>query len=53
MNDAHDIFVRAHTVIPEGERPHRPSPAKWPGEVLVFDTETTVGTAQTLTFGFY
>ncbi len=45
--------MRAHTVIPEKKRSQRPSPAKWPEEVLVIDTETTVDTVQKLTFGAY
>jgi hypothetical protein len=52
-SEVHDIFVRAHTVVSEKGRPHRPSPAKWPDDVLVFDTETTLGTAQKLNFGVY
>lgn len=53
MFESHDIFVRAHTVVPEKKRSQRPSPAKWPDEVLVFDTETTVDTVQKLNFGAY
>src|ERR1700730_16033847 len=53
MSEPHDIFVRAHTVVPEKKRPQRPSPAKWPEHVLVFDTETTIDTAQKLNFGAY
>ncbi len=53
MSEVHDIFVRAHTVISQKERPQCPSPAKWPEDVLVFDTETTVDTAQKLNFGAY
>jgi hypothetical protein len=53
MAEVHDIFVRAHTVVPEKKPPQRPAPAKWPDEVLVFDTETTLDTIQRLTFGAY
>lgn len=51
--EVHEIFVRAHTVVPEKLPRDRPSPAKWPDEVLIFDTETTIDTAQKLNFGFY
>ncbi len=50
---AHDIFVRAHTVVSQKSQRERPSPAKWPDEVIVIDMETTTDTAQTLTFGAY
>ncbi len=53
MSEVRDIFVRAHTVVSKNKRPQRPSPAKWPKNVLVIDTETTVDTAQKLTFGVY
>ena len=53
MSDVHDIFVRAHTVVSENKRRQRTLPAKWPQEVLIIDTETTVDTAQKLTFGVY
>ncbi len=53
MPEVHDIFVRAHTVISEKKGTERPSPAKWPEDVLVFDTETTVDTIQKLNFGAY
>jgi len=52
-SDVHDIFVRAHTVVPEKKSRGRASPPKWPEEVLVFDTETTVDASQKLTFGAY
>src|SRR5712692_9529473 len=52
-SEVHDIFVRAHTVVPQKGWPQRPSPAKWPEDVLVFDTETTVDTVQKLNFGAY
>jgi hypothetical protein len=45
--------VRAHTVVYDNKRSQRPAPAKWPEDVLVIDTETTVDTAQKLTFGVY
>ncbi len=53
MSEIHDIFTRAHTVIPEKKRPERQPPAKWPDDMLVIDTETTVDTAQKLNFGVY
>ena len=53
MSEVHDIFVRAHTVVSENKRRRRPALAKWPKDVLVIDTETTVDTAQKLTFGVY
>jgi len=52
-SEAHEIFVRAHTVVPEKGRPDRPSPKKWPDDVLIFDTETTIDTAQKLNVGVY
>lgn len=53
QSEVHEIFVRAHTVVPEKGRPDRPSPKKWPDEVLIFDTETTIDTAQKLNVGVY
>ena len=53
MPELHDIFVRAHTVVSKYKGPQRPSLAKWPKNVIVIDTETTVDTAQKLTFGVY
>src|SRR5713226_6973548 len=52
-SEVHDIFVRAHTVVSGSKQVQRPSPAKWPDDVLVFDTETTLDTAQKLNFGVY
>lgn len=49
----HDIFVRAHTVIPKKKERQHASPVKWPDLTLVIDTETTLDTAQRLTFGAY
>jgi len=48
-----DIFVRAHTVVPQKSQRQRPSLAKWPDEVIVIDMETTLDTAQTLNSGAY
>ncbi len=48
-----DIYFRAHTVTPEKNRKHGAEPPKWSEHVLVFDTETTVDTSQSLTFGAY
>src|SRR6267378_1964086 len=53
MSEVHDIFVRAHTVVSEKRRPERHLPTRWPDDVLVIDTETTVDTAQRLNFGVY
>ncbi|MGA2077173.1 MAG: hypothetical protein ABSH52_27085 [Terriglobia bacterium] len=56
MSETHDIVVRAHTVIPKKKkkkRKNRDDIPKWPGSVLVFDTETTTDTWQDLTFGAY
>lgn len=53
MPELHEIFVRAHTVVPGKPTRDRASPAKWPDEVLIFDTETTIDTAQKLNFGFF
>jgi hypothetical protein len=49
----HDVFFRAHTVIPEKNRKSGAEPPKWSRYVLVFDTETTTDTSQSLTFGAY
>ena len=51
------IAVRAFTVRAKqaGTKyspPRKPSP-RWPDDVLVFDTETTIDTKQSLTFGSY
>src|ERR1035438_556670 len=53
MSDTHELFVRAHTVVSQ-KRP-RPSQTlpKWPRQVLVIDTETTIDAAPKLTFGAY
>jgi hypothetical protein len=51
--ETHDIFVRAHTVVPHKGEQTRPEPEGWPEYVLVFDTETSIDTAQKLTFGSY
>jgi hypothetical protein len=53
MSESHEIFVRAHTVVSQKERQSRPSPAKWPDEVLVIDSETTINAVQKLNFGVY
>jgi len=50
---AHDIFVRAHTVVKQKSQRQRPLLAKWPDEVIVIDMETTLDTAQTLNLGAY
>lgn len=53
MLESHEIFVRAHTVIPKKGKWEQPAPPKWPDYVLVIDTETTVDTRQKLNFGAY
>ena len=52
----HEIFLRCHTCILDEQptpkaRTKKPQPL--PKYVLVFDTETTIDAAQSLTFGFY
>jgi hypothetical protein len=53
---SHDIFLRAHTALSD-EKEKRPAKQiaapKWPDQVLIFDTETTIDTWQDLTFGAY
>ncbi len=51
--EVREIFVRAHTVVANKEPRERPSPPKWPDEVIVLDTESTRDTAQKLNFGAY
>jgi|SRR5271155_408075 len=64
MTDSHDIFLRAHTVVPEKKQKKRNQPAgkeapwpeepPWPDRILCFDCETsTHDAAQTLNFGVY
>jgi hypothetical protein len=48
-----DVFFRAHTVTPEKKRKSGVQPSKWPDYTLIFDTETTTDTSQSLTFGAY
>jgi hypothetical protein len=48
-----DIFFRAHTVVPEKNRKDGYIPRKWPEYALIFDTETSTDTSQSLTFGAY
>ncbi len=48
-----DVFFRAHTVTPEKNRKSGVQPSKWPEYTLIFDTETTMDTSQSLTFGAY
>jgi hypothetical protein len=48
-----DVFFRAHTVTPEKNRKSALQPSKWPEYTLIFDTETTTDTSQSLTFGAY
>ena len=56
----HDLYLRAHIVVPsdEGEQAdsspkHSRSPKLWPDYALVFDTETTIDLEQTLNFGVW
>ncbi|HXT68545.1 MAG TPA: hypothetical protein VN700_02245 [Vicinamibacterales bacterium] len=47
-----DVFVRIHTAVkPKVSR--KTNEPRWPDEVLVFDTETTLDTEQTLTLGAF
>src|SRR6266508_6881189 len=51
-----DIYLRAHAVPPakvRRERQGRGSVERWPRAALVFDTETTTDTSQSLTFGAF
>jgi hypothetical protein len=48
-----DVYFRAHTTTPEKNHKNDVESQKWPEYVLVFDTETTTDTSQTLTFGAY
>jgi hypothetical protein len=48
-----DVFFRAHTVTPERNRKDGVRPSKWPEYTLIFDTETTTDTSQSLTLGAY
>jgi hypothetical protein len=53
VQQAHEIFVRAHTsVCTKDPRDRRWSP-KWPKYCLIFDTETTLDSIQKLNFGTY
>lgn len=49
----HDIFIRAHTVTPEKQASKPLQLGKWPENILVFDTETTIDAQQKLNFGVY
>lgn len=57
VSGGQEIFVRAHTAIPsETKLPGKGKGSatdKWPELALVFDTETTIDTRQTLNFGTY
>ena len=52
----HEIFLRAHTAT-LGKKKKNPmrviAEQKWPDQILIFDTETTIDTRQELTFGTY
>jgi hypothetical protein len=56
MSEIHDIYLRAHTVVPNKRkknkrRSQRESP--WPDRVLVYDCETLTDPTLKLTFGAY
>jgi hypothetical protein len=56
MNETHDIFLRAHTVVPnkrkkKNRRSQRELP--WPDRILVYDCETLTDATLKLTFGAY
>jgi hypothetical protein len=59
MTDTHDIFLRAHTVVPDKEQENerkKGSPAKeapWPDRILCMDCETLTDATQKLNFGAY
>ncbi len=57
MTDTHDIFLRAHTVVPEKKRKqgqrHAPRESPWPGRILCFDCETLIDATQKLNFSAY
>ena len=53
MSDIQEIFVRAHTVVPQKRPRQSPSVPNWPKKVLIIDTETTIDAKQKLTFGAY
>jgi hypothetical protein len=57
MTDAHDIFLRAHTVVPEKKRKRgqrrAPKEGPWPDRILCFDCETLIDATQKLNFGAY
>lgn len=56
----HDLYLRAHIVVPESEQDEK-SPGKkranqpklWPDYALVWDTETMLNLEQTLNFGVW
>jgi hypothetical protein len=56
----HDLYLRAHTVVPgdTSEQAQEPaqrsrSPKLWPDYALVWDTETSLNLEQTLNFGVW
>jgi len=56
----HDLYLRAHTVIPDdsdgqADQPKKRSgsPGQWPDYALVWDTETMLDLQQTLNFGVW
>lgn len=51
--ERHDIFVRAHIPARMKNAWDRRWSPKWPRHCLIFDTETTLDPAQTLTFGVF
>jgi hypothetical protein len=53
MSETQEIFVRAHTVVPQKRPRQGPSLPNWPKRVLIIDTETTIDATQKLTFGTY
>ncbi len=57
MTDTHDIFLRAHTVVPEEKRKQVQRRAQkedpWPDHILCFDCETLTDATQKLNFGAY
>jgi hypothetical protein len=53
VQERHDIFVRAHALLPSKKKWFRNVSLKWPEFALIFDTETTLDPTQKLTFGCF
>jgi hypothetical protein len=53
QSELHDIFVRAHTHVRTRDPWDKRWSPKWPKHCLIFDTETTLDSAQKLNFGAF